>query len=296
MNQTGPQFLANYCVLAIIALLAAMATRKLCLFNRIQPLSDADIDEYDIAYLSGGAERAFLSGVALLDRNGLCSIKGRTLEPRTVDLAVLSRLHPFERRIYDAAKTKVSIQQVFKDLHHDLNAMENKLTRWKLLASPQHVGMTVLASSCVLLSLPVGLGIPKMLIGLERGKPVLFLVLLVGISMLVSLILLNRGMPRTRCGDLLLSQMQTDNAALRTNFESDPSTLSSQDMTLAYALFGAAFLGLADPFMAARAALRPQVNTSSCGGGSSGGGCGSSSGGSCGGGGCGGGCGGCGGG
>lgn len=287
LNQSGPQFLSTYCFWAVITLLVAVVAKKVCLFNKIQPLNETTIDEYDIAYLSGGDERAFLSGIAMLVRKGVVSIDsiGRALELKVVDIATISRLHPFERAIYDAARTGGTIESLKKDVRRNLNEIENRLTGWHLLPSPERSAMGLIVSSCVLFALPVAIGIPKMIIGLERGKPVFFLVLLIITSLCVSLWLVNRGAHRTRSGDLLVSQLQNDNAALMSTFSCNSNSLATADLTLAYALFGATCMGLMDPFLTARAALRPPVTTSGSGCGGSSGGCG---GGSCGGGGCGG--------
>ena len=143
------------------------------------------------------------------------------------------------------------------------------------------------------------LGVIKLILGIDRGRPIFFLlVLLAGTAYW----LYRQGLsfPRlTFTGQAALDELRTKNAALQTAMRAAPEQVTSPEAALGYGLFGTTVLGgslgaLATPmFLGDLAAYRQKPRgkkstESGCGAGSA---CG---GGSCGGG-CGGGCGGCGG-
>jgi hypothetical protein len=137
-------------------------------------------------------------------------------------------------------------------------------------------------------------GAAKVLVGVSRGRPVVFLILiLLGLAMVM--IRFWQRPYRTRSGDALLRQLENENTALRTiDLEIEPN-VATQQLALAAGLFGIAAIthpGI-DPLKSAIGAVPGYAGgTHSSASSWTGGGCG---GGGCGGGGCGGGCGGCGG-
>jgi uncharacterized membrane protein YgcG len=130
-----------------------------------------------------------------------------------------------------------------------------------------------------------GVGAIKMMVGVSRGKPVGFLVVL-AIVLFVTALAATKAPRRTKAGDDLVEQTKLRYAALETTAATAPLQLSGQDMTLAYAMFGAAILApaLVSSMPSYQRSLAESMSVASSGGSS----CGSSCGG-----GCGGGCGGC---
>jgi uncharacterized protein (TIGR04222 family) len=136
------------------------------------------------------------------------------------------------------------------------------------------------------------LGLWKLEIGLERGKPIGFLIGLLVLTGLASLVFLWTPF-RTRRGDGLLGKLRHDKRDLQTGVQQHPETVAGADLSMALGLFGVGVLthaSMADM----RDGFAPHRRFGD--GGSGGGGCGSGSSCSGGGGGCGGGGGGCGGG
>src|SRR5262249_37307681 len=142
-------------------------------------------------------------------------------------------------------------------------------------------GVTVLPMVALLV-----LGLMKINVGVSRGRPVGFLVVLCVLTGIVALALLIKRPHRSRRGDRALARLKGENAALRHAPRSLSTRVSADDLALAVALFGTAVL-VGGPLADLRTALMPPPSAgggdcgSSCGGG---GGCG----GGCGGGGCGG--------
>jgi uncharacterized membrane protein YgcG len=136
-------------------------------------------------------------------------------------------------------------------------------------------------------------GMPKILVGMSRHKPVLFLIILCGISLVLAIIFFTQSCIRTTRGDRALEYLRGEHRSLEYSLiHGSPTT--GAELALALGLFGTGLL-IASPAFANLGPLmrRSYGSTGGSSGCGSGSGCG---GGSCGGGGgCGGGCGGCGG-
>jgi len=143
----------------------------------------------------------------------------------------------------------------------------------------------------LLMAMVLVLGIAKVIVGISRNRPVIFLVFLCIATMILVAVFGKLPAVRTRSGDRLMASLRRRNSALQATARSAPQNLADTDLALAIALFGPAVLA-SGALRDLRQALWP-VNTSweggsSCGGASCGGGGGGCSGGGCGGGGCGG--------
>jgi uncharacterized protein (TIGR04222 family) len=146
----------------------------------------------------------------------------------------------------------------------------------------------------VAMSVPA-IGLIKLSIGLERGKPVVFLVILLVISTVISLFAFLRRPFRSRRGDRLLDRLRREHADLQKKAW-DPRFEGLDKPGPALAM-GVALFGLSVLAGGPMADLQRTLTPPSGGGCGTSGGCGSDGGGGDGGGGCGGGgCGGCGGG
>jgi len=121
----------------------------------------------------------------------------------------------------------------------------------------------------VLMAMVFVVGAVKVGIGLSRGRPVIFLILLCLPTIGIAISFLAKPVFRTRAGDRMMSQLRQQNAALRTAASTAPQRLANVDLALAIALFGPTILSTGD-LLSLRQAIWP-VNTSWGGGG----GCGS---------------------
>jgi hypothetical protein len=207
-----------------------------------------------------------------------------------------------------AATGDVTLEGLRRALIHDVEHYRRRLSQKGLVlddfrARPVRLLPSLMYGAILLL------GFAKISVGLSRGKPVMFLVLLVTLGVFGLLVLGSRPW-RTRLGDTTLKALRDEHQALRTTAMAGDSSraLDGRELALAVGLFGPAML-VPLGYSGLRQTLNPSSSSSSwdsssissddssCSSGDSGGSSSCSSGGSsCGGGGGGGGCGGCGGG
>jgi uncharacterized protein (TIGR04222 family) len=288
----GPEFLSFYLSVASAAIVLAFIGRWYLRKPALQsPDESSSLDAYEIAYLAGGKDRAVDAAIASLVQRGHLQPLTRTLDLRT---ALPSNSHPLERAIAQSIGTSGRPDKIRKAVTSATNSIEDRL---------QNLGLLVNSSQAKLVqwlpALPVFavllLGIAKIIVGISRQKPVGFLVVLCIITAIVGFVLLTKP-HRSRYGDRTLNKLLANYSALK-----NPSTADTDQLGLAFGLFGSVVLANSSFPNLKRLLVQPESTGSRSGGDSgffgyfSGGGDGGSSG--CGGGGCGGGgCGGCGGG
>lgn len=275
----GPEFLMFYIVCTCVGLCAAYVVRT----SNIKPEEGAapgPLTPFEVAYLNEGPVLAVNAAIAGLLANGAIRMGSRagTLSRANPAIGVSD---PVEPQVLKSIQVDTTVSHVRYALESELNRTEAKLRSLGLYVSEENLPKTTTLPFLVALIAPL-IGIIKIMVGVEREKPVLFLVILSIVSILVALPFLKKP-GRTPYGTRVLLNLQFDGKAYR------KPTMDAAFMSIA--LFGA--MGLGDPIFGndARKHLTPSSGSSSCGGG-----CGSSSGDGGGdGGGCGGGCGGCGG-
>ena len=126
----------------------------------------------------------------------------------------------------------------------------------------------------LLLGAVLALGVTKTYVGIERHRPVGFLLPQCFVTAVLIVLLVAKAPVRTRRGSRLLAALRRHNAALRTNAARAPEMLAGNDVALAFALFGPAVFttGVMDDLR--RTLAPPREGGSGCGGSS---GCGSGS-------------------
>lgn len=279
----GPDFLKFYVVQFILCFSLALWFRRTLRL----PAANAQFDEsqltaYDLAYLNGGKILAVNSAIANLIREKVLRIDAadkRLLAGNTPP----SKTSELERVIHRAASRSggEKISEVRMAAKTTVGEIADKLKALGLVvADGQATKATTFPMLLAVAS--IGMGIIKILIGLQRDKPVGYLIALCFISGVISLVALARTPLRSRFGDEFLARLKTQHAKLKTSL--GRSSMEPAMFAMGLALFGMSALD-GTPYDGLRRELQPPAS----GGGD--GGCGSSCGG-----GCGGGCGGCGGG
>lgn len=289
---SGPVFLVFYVVLSVAVIGGVVFLRRW--FESTQTPKIDLSDPLLIAFLRGGHSEAMrVAAVSLIDRGLLiCS----TTRLQTADKARTESVRrPIEKALLEKFASGGEAASMFKDwkLKSACDEYEQKLKKLRLLPDDfvTLVRIAVFASALLILA---GVGITKLMLAFERGRPnVCFLVVLVVIAIVVAA---KQSFPRlTESGMAMLQDVKHLYADLKDrSYQLKPGGATIEPMMLA-AVFGVGALA-GDGFGYTRT-LFPRAkksSESSCGSGC-GGGCGSSCGSSCGGGGCGGGCGGCGG-
>lgn len=286
LQLTGPEFLGVY----LPILLGAAAASAAALYYLRPEGSDWSADDpYDLALLRGGhrgvleAATARLThlGALKLDGDGTSASLSKANEPATA-------LHPVERAVVQwADRGDSSISSGEAAAKHGMRGREAQLLEKGVLLDEGTRWMNYL-----LAMVPLGgagaLGFAKLMIGLDRGRPVGFLFMLL-LAVTGALVFFAVKRPRvSRSGQKVLDALKEENQSLRyCGAGGSLSHLDSRDVMLSVALFGMAPLIGTELGPIQRYINPPQTaGGSSCGGSS----CGSSCGG-----GCGGGCGGCGG-
>ncbi len=285
----GPDFLTLYLCLIGCALVVATVVRYVA---RRQPVdsfrSPRELDPYEVAYLAGGPRRAINTAVTSLVQAGQLTVA--SLTPLRLSRAedVAAGTSPLEEAVFwkfrpdrdGDAGTKAH-----RGGRQSCAALRDSLREDGLVVSHSRnlvgIGVPLVVMLAVLL-----FGAAKVAIGLDRGRPIGFLVVLCIGNAVVTLAGFARRLLRTPEGDRTLAQLEREHLKLRDEVTAKVDVASRESFALAVGLYGLGILS-ATPLSAFATAMGPQVTGSGgCGSGCGGGGCG--------GGGCGGGCGGCG--
>ena len=279
LDMTGPEFLGLYFLLMLACIVVAVFMRR-TMRNTGGAENAVNLDAWQTAYLVGGSARAVDAGIAELLARDVATIDGdgRFHVDRDTRLE-----YPLDK-IAEQAREPVSLRQLLSRARPGFDALRGKLEQRGFMLTREQA-LRVAQRSALPFALLGAFGIVKIVIGMERQRPVGLLILLVIITAVITLALLFNRPERTRAGDAVLGQLRVKHAhALRA-----PRGI---DVGLAVALGGTAVLA-GTAYAAYHEARNPQ---SSSGGGDSSSGCSSSDSGGGGDGGGGGGCGGCGGG
>ncbi|MBS1956826.1 MAG: TIGR04222 domain-containing membrane protein [Cyanobacteria bacterium SZAS-4] len=285
----GSQFLALYIPVTLGTIFGAMATRY-ALKVTSGEYRDIELSAYDAAYLSGGDRRVVDAAAAKLLASDVLSISG-SRATITIKNELPKDADPIERSVFQAARNHTInyVADFYKYVTPVSNNIRPKLIEAGLILSDTRTAaLRVICALMVLGPIEV-LGVPKVLFGMERHKPVGFLVLLCLVGLAAAVYFIRQSCVRTSRGDAAVAYLQEENRALEYSVKYGDGG-SSNELAMATGLFGTAVLLTSPLLVSMRPAFAGPVRTSgsSC---SSSSGCGSS----CGGGGCGGGCGGCGG-
>jgi uncharacterized protein (TIGR04222 family) len=288
LDLSGKAFLGLYCVLSLAGWTFAWLVRRAA--PSAAPESEPELQACDVAFLTGGAGLCLEAALANLVAKALLhfdAVSGvlTCRRPPPADL------QGFERRVYDHVNEARDVgvnalRAEAKSLVRDVEARLGKLG----LVSTRSVLPLLIA-----LVTPA-LGVLKVVVGITRHRPVLFLLILIAIGTALAFLLFWGPARTTARGREALAALRERHVALR-DATAPAHLLASGLVPLAVGLFGVgllsddAFAGVSPLFTRTKRAGNEADQSADLG---SAGGCGDAGGGGCGGG-CGG-CGGCGGG
>lgn len=278
LNFTGTHFLSFYFTLSSLTVLLALLIRGQLRLpgSRIQN-QHVSLDAYETAYLAKGKDHTVDTVIASLVQNGCVTVEParqilKLQEPRK------RFSNPLEQAVANAIGSYEHIETIRSANNYQINVLRDRLRQLGLLVSPDQSLKAQMVPAVVMACL-LALGIAKIVVGISRGKPVGFLVMMCLVVSVIGLCFLLVPVHRSRYGDQVLQDIRSRIATAAV------SHVDAQ-LPLAFALLGVAVLPN-DLFADLKQVLAPGSS-----GGYGGGGDGSSG---CGGGGCGGcGCGGCG--
>jgi uncharacterized protein (TIGR04222 family) len=296
LNLTGPEFLALYVGLLLVGSLGGLALRRL-----LRTPDDATplptLDAYEAAILAGGEDRAVRVALSELVADGYVVVINQGSQTLTAATPVSSKHHPIVQAVHRAivARVDATLADAYNGGRPVAAQYGAQLTDQGLLETAESASAARWAPALIMAAV-VAIGVIKIIIGIDRLKPVEFLVVL-SIVGAVFVWLFARRLPRTFRGERLLARLRAEHMRLK-----DPQQLVAEPVEawpLGLGLFGLAALSMApDSTATLYRWMHPRgaVGSTGCSG-IHGGGCGGGGGGGCGGGGggCGGGCGGCGG-
>lgn len=287
----GPDFLGFYIVFFPLCLALGTVVRRKLLVPAMQPKGvGPNLDGYDVAYLNGGKVLVVNTAIAKLATEGALRVdpesnKIFSLLPRpTLE-------NDLERAVYSAADfhNGTEIKNVRTAVMPLVTAISKKLQALGLLVKDADAAKAIFFP-VLIAGMAILVGIIKIFIGLDRGKPVGFLVALCILSFIVTILALARRPLRSRWGDAFLKRLQETHAGPRL-LKPGLARLPAAELISVVGLFGMTALAGTELENLQKTLRPPAGNGSSCGS-SCGGGCGGGGGGSsCGGGGSG--CGGC---
>ncbi len=230
LDLTGPRFLLLYLALLVVSFVAASVWRTS--LRAGEERGGGTPDSLGVAYLLGGAQRALDAAAA----EGLAH-KHLVWQP---DQQALARdfgperprpeLQPLLDALIGARDGKVSpavAQAATRDVAHKLR--QRGLLLDDAAASRARWLPTLLPVALIVL------GAAKVVIGLSRDKPVLFLVMLIIATVIALIVFIAKAPARSRAGDRAVRQARRDNARAA-------RAPTSRDMGMAVALLGTAAL------------------------------------------------------
>ncbi len=264
LSFTGSEFLTFYFLISIVAVLLASRLRAYLRRpngNLVQrPVS---LNAYETAYLAEGKNRVVDTAIASLVQKEYVTVQ---LDQRILVLngTVEEFSHPVEQAVAKAIALDGCIDTVRSTVAQSINIIRDRLRQLDLLVSQNQSSKAQTYPATLIASL-LGLGITKILVGISRGKPVGFLIMMCFVVAVIGLGFWLTPIHRSRYGDRVLQD-------LRTRVRSTVVSHTDPHLPLAFALLGMAILPN-DMFADFKKVLTP-VPSSGDGGGDGNGGCG----------------------
>jgi uncharacterized protein (TIGR04222 family) len=281
----GPYYLLLYLAVYIGAVAVGLMLRNKMRGPDTPVETDPELDAYDLALLSGGPPRVFDTAVVRMMEAGQLEFTpdGRLKRVQSTPFPE----HPVESAITLAVvqgpMESLPMQEVRKKVKFELEPNKDRLREQGLLLTESASFRASSVPFFLVLAVVLGLGVTRIVTGLENNKPSCFLMFLTFVSFAVSVGIFARLPRRTIRGDLYLKERLA-----RPRVITNASGYSEMDLVMGTALLGTIVLA-GTTYASLRTALYPKGVDSGTGGCSSGcgAGCGAGGGG-CGGGGCGG--------
>jgi uncharacterized protein (TIGR04222 family) len=284
LNLRGPVFLSLYWKLTT-AFLAVALTLRFVLRAPAGAVPDIADDPYLYAWLADGPKRVTYAALAHLSKLEVVKINSSKQVKPGSNLNARG-LHPLEQALVAHTRTGgATMDSWICEVEICGSPMAEELESKGLVLPPRARGRARWRPLLIAL-IPAVLGVTKIGVGISRGKPVGFLMMLTAATIIVAFVTVGRRVWQSRRGAALLSKLTNTHSALKDLRQ--PNHVSTCDpMLLSIALFGpvvlhtTTFAHLA-PLMGSR--IQSTDSSTSCGsscgggGGGGGGGCGGCSG------------------
>lgn len=272
----GPEFLAFYAAAGVALLIWNFVARKLVNSGPTPPDSNPTLTDYETAYLQSGPERVFLTATVKLIQRGHLVLSENS---KKIDLGrpLPAKADPIEKDVMNSHSDYSDPAKAQKNCRLNLEDINQKLLDDGLLVSAGKKKLIQFLTAGPFLLLFV-LGLAKIVVGLQRDKPVLILIGFCVICLITTLMVSGTAPRLTGFGKRLLDSLRTRYAALKT--DKAAYTPGYDHIGLPVALFGTAVL-LGSPYDSLGRTLQPlsgssgdssSSSSSGCSGGDGGGG------------------------
>jgi len=234
---TGSAFLTFYFLLAVLAIAVASSLRSAL---RLPAPTEAavSLDTYEAAYLAAGAGRAVDTVLTGFIQKEWVTVQANALVWQGIETDFS---HALESAVAEAIAIHGTLSAVRLAAGPSLRTVREQLQSLGLLVKPAQACQAQLVPALAIAAL-LGLGAIKIWVGLARGKPVGFLLLMsIGVA-IASLGFALQPVQRSRWGDRVLRELRAP-VAKETMEHNDPQ------LSWAFALWGIAVLpdaGFAD--------------------------------------------------
>lgn len=212
----GPDFLVFYAVGFLIALAWSVIRRfrgndKFTLEGASEPLLT---DPYEIAFLAGGAPRCSQLAVVKLIQTGAAEWKKASVFKASRLIATGAAQPDFtdaERHLFKSVlsygKKGMPLSEVSRLVATRLSGIEAKLAKLGLRPTAGEKAGAGFSTSLPLYGL-MAIGIVKVVVGLSRDKPVVFLIIFLGVSFFAAVIVAVNSKKLTPKGEKILEKMR----------------------------------------------------------------------------------------
>ncbi len=240
LEMHGPEFLMFFAIAIAAASVLAVVYKSAS--SRIQDVRNngslPELNPWQLAYLRNGSQA--VAQTAIVDLAAKKLISGDPLTGRFVanNKTETLQLESIPNAIYRACQMGDGLraERATDVIRYECDKIKQSLLDHGVLQSfEQRVGLTwpgILAFGAVIL-----LGVTKMIVGMSRGKPVEYLILLLILAVALA-ILLNYTTQLTRRGQLALEKQIDKIKESRFNLQSQPNSSSASSLLDDMLLFG----------------------------------------------------------
>ncbi len=257
LDLNGSDFLQLYALLGFVFLVWNFAIRASMKTPEDPSSEKANLGDYELAYLQAKKARVFVTASASLVQRGYLGLGEVPIDPNGgfakriaakfgVKMKKLIALKPLpsdadqiERDVCESHKNTSTPQEAEAKCKLDLTEMHGRLVEKGFVVTASRASMIQWLTVLPFLGL-LALGIAKIFVGVERDKPVGFLIFFSVICFITMLIVLACRPRLTRQAKAFLKEKQKENATLRTS--KGELTSNNSHIGLAVALFGTGIL------------------------------------------------------
>lgn len=249
----GPDFLGAYVMIATGTALTALALRTLLarMSGGTGLTSDSPLGAYEVACLAAGPQRVVEAAFVSMAQAGTLQVAEAESKfigffpttTRTISQGTKlpSDAPEIERALYDAAFSPVTSWKnlLLAGLPAARNIQSTLIERGLIHSTLRTLAFLI---PVMIMAFPLGLAIPKLALGISRGKPVGYLILAT-IATAVASFLFLASIPRvTRLGAAVVGRLRRHRAGTVEQVKDNCRVLPPADLAFSIGLFGAGLL------------------------------------------------------